>query len=44
MRDAGVLCAIYSKELLNDAEALAAIMSEDNQNASISMAEDTMAA
>ena len=39
----GICCAIYREELLDDPEALAAIMREDNVNAEISMKEDTMA-
>ena len=44
MMDAhGIMCAIYTEELLEDREACAAIMREDNVNAEISMKEDTMA-
>ena len=39
----GILCAVYRTELLDDPEACAAIMREDNVNAEISMKEDTMA-
>ena len=40
----GPECIIYREELLDDPEALHALMREDNMNSSISMAEDAMAA
>ena len=40
----GPECIIYREELLDDPEALQALMREDNMNASVSMDEDVMSA
>ena len=44
MAQFGSECIIYREELLDDPDALCALMREDNMNSSISMAEGTMAA
>ena len=44
IKEHGILAAIYEKALLSDPKALHALMREDNPNATISMAEDTMSA
>ena len=40
IRESGVLCAIYDEKLLDDPDALNAIMGEDNLNESVQMRED----
>ena len=39
----GVICVVYGAELWRDSEAMTALMSEDNMNSCVTMAEDTMA-
>ena len=40
----GPLCAIYDEKLLDDHDAVQALMQEDNMNASVQMGEDEMSA
>ena len=44
IRRFGIMCAVYEAGLLDDEEALRAIMREDNSDAAIMMEEDTMSA
>ena len=44
MTEYGPITIMYSAELLKDTDALEALMREDNENANITMREDTMSA
>jgi len=44
IRDSGIVCAVYSEDIVKDSGALSALMGDDNLNANVQMREDEMVA